>query len=434
MSHRTLLHSLVLVTLGLGPLPAIAAGEAAPAAATEPQGTAQPVPEADTRFNLDEALQALQEAQAALEQAAVEQAGTDSEQDLARVREELGRAHRSLREASREVARAHRQLARVDRRHIERLHLLNLGDRAVIGVLLGEADQDGVRIVGVSPDGPAERAGLRQGDLLVSIRGVELTGQPGMRARRALFEVMDEVEEGEEVAVSVLRDGEKLDFTLTAERREPASWQSFLRLPAPPPPGAPAAPGTPHLAIDGIEFPEFDEEELARTIGAIEEQLEQFDYSLFGEDGETFEFNEDFRFDGEAMSPFGAHALHQANIWFGLPHTRGLELVSLNPALGKYFKAERGVLVIRAEDDNAYGLVAGDVIQSVGDSEVNNPADLLRALRDAEPGSAIELTVKRDKRERTLQATVPENRLGARGLLRHRPAPPPPPAPPPVER
>jgi C-terminal processing protease CtpA/Prc len=277
-----------------------------------------------------------------------------------------------------------------------------------------------VRIVGVSPDGPAERAGLRQGDVLVSIRGVELTGQPGMRARRALFEVMDEVEEGEEVAVSVLREGEKLDFTLTAERREPASWQSFLRLPAPPPPppGAPAASGAPHSTIDGIDFPEFDEEELARTIGAIEEQLEQFDYNLFGEDGETFEFTEDFQFDGAAMSPFGAHALHQANVWFGLPHTRGLELVSLNPALGKYFKAERGVLVIRAEDDNAYGLVAGDVIQSVGDSEVNNPADLLRTLRDAEPGSAIELTVKRDKHERTLQATVPENRLGARLLKR----------------
>ena len=83
----------------------------------------------------------------------------------------------------------------------------------------------------------------------------------------------------------------------------------------------------------------------------------------------------------------------------------------MNPELGKYFKADRGVLVIEAREDNAYGLESGDVIQAIADNEVNSPADLLRAFRDAKPGAEIELSIKRDRDDHTLNVTVPENRL-----------------------
>ena len=97
------------------------------------------------------------------------------EREMARVREELGRAHRELREASREIAAAHRNLAGSGHEH-RSVHRVNLGDRAVIGVVLGQESADGVKIIGVAPGGPAELAGLQVGDVLLSIRGESLAG------------------------------------------------------------------------------------------------------------------------------------------------------------------------------------------------------------------------------------------------------------------
>lgn len=392
MNHRTFLYSTLLAGILATP-----AGFAA--APMEAQRT------------LDEAIGALQ---AAREELALAQSGTEEEKS--RLREDLSRAHRALREVSREVARAHRELARADGRFADRLRMVNFGDRAVIGVLLGEADANGVRLAGVSPDGPAERAGLRSGDVLVSIRDVDLTGKPAREAREVLFGVMEEVEDGEEVAVGVMRKGQRWDFTVKAELREPASWQSLLRLPSPPP-GAPLPPDAlPYIVLDRIDIPEFDAELLEQKIGEIEDQLQRFEYSFTDEDGKTVEFAREFRIDGDEMSTLADHALSQAHTWFGLPYTRGLQLAPVNPALGKYFKVERGVLVIRAGEDNAYGLESGDVILSVAGNDVDQPGDLLRALRDAKPGSEVELEIKRNQRDRTLKAKLPEKRLGARGF------------------
>lgn len=326
-------------------------------------------------------------------------------EEVERAREELSRAHRELREASREVARAHRELSRTGE-DVEVRWEVNLGDRAVIGVVLGGQTPKGVEIVGVSPDGPAERAGLQPGDTLVSIRGIDLVNND--EARQNVFSIMQDVSDGEELAVTVDRDGETWDYTVTAERREPSGWQSVVRIPDEP--VVVDSPDSVHTIVETLTVSDIDEAGLAAQIADLSQRLESREFTYVTKDGKTvtqqFEFGD--------FSDFGDMAMNSANAWFGLPQANGLELTSINPGLGAYFKTDRGVLVIKAREDNAYELESGDVILSIGDVPVNSPSDLVRALRDVEPESAIDIAIKRHKKDRTLKVTVPENRLGFR--------------------
>ncbi len=312
-------------------------------------------------------------------------------EELARTREELSKTHRELREATREVARAHRDLVRADGEH-EVIHHVNLGDRAVIGVVLGKESDQGVEIIGVSPDGPAERAGLEQGDILVSIQDIVLADNDD--ARESVFEIMSDVDDQEELTVVVERDGTSSEYTVTAEIREPRGWQSMIRIAEVE--GIAATSGERHVIIERIEIPEIDEQAIAAQAAELTQHLKHYE------------------FDYEEFSEFGEHAMSEANAWFGLPRAHGLELTSINEGLGAYFKTDRGVLVIKAKEDNAYGLESGDVILSIDSTAVNSPSDLMRALRDVEPGSEMDIGIKRNRRDKTLSVMVPENRLGFR--------------------
>lgn len=89
--------------------------------------------------------------------------------------------------------------------------------RGVIGVSIGEPDEDdledlgidgAVRIEGVFDDSPAERAGMREGDLIVGI------GDRKVRNMDDLREAMSGRKPGQEVRVWVLRNGKKKSFDI----------------------------------------------------------------------------------------------------------------------------------------------------------------------------------------------------------------------------
>lgn len=77
-----------------------------------------------------------------------------------------------------------------------------------IGCTVEAAFTGGYRIMSVLPQSPALEAGIRVGDILVGVDGRELTAEIDPRTWIV-------GEEGTDVTVTVLRDGRRLDFTLT---------------------------------------------------------------------------------------------------------------------------------------------------------------------------------------------------------------------------
>lgn len=329
------------------------------------------------------------------------------QEEMERIREELSKTHRELREATREVAKAHRELALTNNvRH--RVRVVNLGDRAVIGLVMGEANSDGIEIIAVSPDGPAERAGLQQGDVMVSIHGEDL--RTGKSASHTVRAVMADVEDGDELMIEVLRDNEPMELTVVAETREPTSWPTMVRIPEIE--FVEGVPGEPKIVVETIEASEIDHEALQNHVTELTERLKAREFIYRHPGTGEVEWEGTFEFDTEDFSEFGGHAMSEANVWFGLPHSHGLDLAVVNAELGEYFKTDHGVLVIKAREDNAYGLESGDVILKVGAAAIESPSDMMRALRDLEPGEEIDIEIKRKRRDKTLTVVMPENRLG----------------------
>jgi hypothetical protein len=77
----------------------------------------------------------------------------------------------------------------------------------------------------------------------------------------------------------------------------------------------------------------------------------------------------------------------------------GARLVELNPALGEYFGATRGVLVTEVAEDSPLGLVAGDIILSVSGRTVEAPEDVGRILASFRSDEVVTLRVRRKGQE-----------------------------------
>ncbi len=339
-----------------------------------------------------------------------ESAARDAE--MAKMNEDLNYARRQLNETSREISRVNREVARARSRSGTSNYIFQISDRPVIGVILGDADDVGIEVLGVSPDGPSERAGIKQGDVIIAIGGrvlaaVDETGD----VRHGLSVALEDLKATEPVIVSVERGDQTLDLTVIPELREPLVWSSVIRFPT-----APVSPIKAHTAskptkvirIERIVVPEIDTEALTEHIERMRIDIDA--RRLMMEASRSISTGHDFEFEFHELSEMGDFALHDANLWFGLPMARGLKLAEVNAGLGEYFKTDRGVLVLKARDDNDLQLESGDVILQVGETEVNSPAEFMRALRDFEAGQEFDIDIKRNRKNRTLQTTMPDHR------------------------
>jgi len=241
------------------------------------------------------------------------------------------------------------------------------GNRGRIGVLVNtvadSSDKVGARIDGVTPGGPADKAGLKSGDIITRFNGKSLTGvgsedldsdesAPGHR----LIELAHDLDPGDTVKIEYRRGAETKSATLVAD--EAKGW---------------AVTGMGPMMRGEMEMPKFP-------------------FALG--DG-----------DGHMDMDMGMGAFCMGDAWCEL------DLVTLNSDLGDYFGAKEGVLVVKAPADSGLPLKGGDVILSIGGRKPTNPAHAMRILRSYDAGETVSIEIMRHQKRSTISWTVPdENR------------------------
>jgi serine protease Do len=219
------------------------------------------------------------------------------------------------------------------------------GRGAGIGVRIADTD-GGVVIEEVDPDSPADKAGLKQSDVIVSFDGERV------RSARQFARLVQETPSGRSVKATVRRDGQQREVDVTPDDRR----------------------GDMMLSSDMSAYMR----DLGRDLGRL---------------GDRLPFN--FNFDFNAPGVFSGRRL-------------GITINELTPQLADYFGAKEGVLVASVSEGSAAahaGLKAGDVITSIDGASVRSRDDLLRRLRES-INDEVTVGIVRDKKDTTVKATI----------------------------
>ena len=229
--------------------------------------------------------------------------------------------------------------------------------RGRIGVIVdtradAAGDKVGARIEGITPGGPAEKAGLKAGDVITRFNGTALAGAqseddersgPGMK----LIDLARGLDPGDTVQVEYRRGSDSRKATIVAE----------------------------DLSTGGrFEMPEMGE--MSGQLDRLREMMPK--------------------------QPEGAFEWSFGSGW------GGIEMVKLNPDLGDYFGTREGVLVVSAPEDSTLALKGGDVIVSIGGRKPTSPMQAMRILRSYDPGESVTLDVLRKQKHVNVTWKVPE--------------------------
>lgn len=154
-------------------------------------------------------------------------AATEDEQarkNLERAREEVEKARAELQKATRELARSMAKVEQ-DNPKVQYFEYMTDPKRAVLGVLIPDdvenGESRGVRLLAVTPGSGAEKAGLKAGDLVLSINGKSMAAEGKKLPPHRMKEVMRTLRAGDEVKVEYERDGRARSTTVVTQAPEP---------------------------------------------------------------------------------------------------------------------------------------------------------------------------------------------------------------------
>ncbi len=250
----------------------------------------------------------------------------------------------------------------------DRMIRIMMDRRARLGIKVNmqprETDSIGAYVDAVTPSGPAAQAGIRSGDLITRLDGKSvLSGGAAEDDRRGareslpglrLIELAARLEPNDTVAVEYRRGKDRRTASVVTSAEPDMAYggagRGGVRFLGPDRPG----PGS----LPAGDF------------------MERFEMA-----GPHWQY-----FSG---SPLGR-----------------LELAPLNPDLGRYFGADKGILVISAPKDSTLGLRGGDVVLTVDGRTPSSPSHLLRILRSYESGETFKLDIMRNRKRETLNARL----------------------------
>jgi serine protease Do len=220
----------------------------------------------------------------------------------------------------------------------------------------GGERREGVVIDEVRSGSPAEKAGLKRGDIVVEFDGERV------RSARQFARIVQETPAGRAVKATVIRDGRRTDVEVV-----PDSDRA-------------------DMTIHG-DFGDY-----MRDFGR--------EFGRWGDRLPSFDFNFDFDVPGVSGRRLG------------------VSVQELTNQLADYLGARNGLLVTSVADGSSAeraGLKAGDVITSINGDAVRSRQDLLRGLRDSSNGDEVTIGIVRDKKEMILKAKVEAPRRLPRG-------------------
>jgi serine protease Do len=223
-------------------------------------------------------------------------------------------------------------------------------------------EREGVLIANVIPDGPADRAGIEEGDVVLKMDGQDVTSTSRF-ARR-----LRNADPGDTVQLELISDGARRTVSVVLTGDERAALE---------PPLPPAPPATPRLGHRRSHLPR------AFQGGPVE-------------DLETF---------------------------FQRPRL-GVTTRQLDEDLASYFgvRPGEGVVVLEVMDDTPAekaGMKTGDVIVRVDGETIGSPAELRDVLLEQE-GEEVSMEVRRHNEVMTVRATLesPRERWTSRAVRR----------------
>ncbi|HEX8556966.1 MAG TPA: PDZ domain-containing protein, partial [Pyrinomonadaceae bacterium] len=223
----------------------------------------------------------------------------------------------------------------------------------------------GVGVREVIKGSPAEKAGLREGDVILRYDGEQATSV--LKLTRLIEESAPE----HAARLTIARGGSEQELAATLTRRDPFVATEF----------------GPVTVYGAAEPPRLGEELLRDP--------------------------EQWQLKGDEMRKRleELQSAHPGVFAFGPSRRIGVTTTPLGKQLADYFGVSHGVLVGSVEADSPAqkaGLKAGDVVTEVDGKRVEDADDLVRALGAKEEGE-VTLTVVRDRNRRTVRVT-PERR------------------------
>jgi len=244
-------------------------------------------------------------------------------------------------------------------------------------------DSIGAYVDGVTPGGPAAKAGLEAGDVITRLDGSSLLGGstgkqgsserslPGMR----LIELAARLPGNDTISVDYRRGKEKKSTTLVTQE-DPDNV--FVTGPD----------GDKEFAFRFFsDGPGFDGE----VMPGMGMQME----GMRGPLPPGMKMRTQMGGDDTPFRVFISSDLEE------------LELVPLNSDLAPYFGATDGVLVINVPQGSTLGLKGGDVVLAIDGRKPANTAQMHRILRSYDAGNTVKFEILRNKKTTTVSGTIP---------------------------